>query len=391
MSGRKGRSPAAQETYPWGHPLHGKPYIRVTDHDVLAGRGVNIAQHAGNERFRALVNSRRDINYCHAYTTAEKRAVAEEIVAHIKSLNPPGRFLRLSGRSGRSSRGLEGPWEELSKEEEIKKACQALRDCNRQDRTGYAAAVAVPEDVHYSEHLRLQSGMTNKQYAELAAAQAKQEAEKAAAEVKEAVDLGKRAREEHEAGLSSDDMEPTPIGETTSIIDAAVWLKKQRSDVTPIPYATPATAGSSGGMSSLQDNSEHNQHHHHMLDDYSPVAAAAATLLSSHLDHNSSLPASPAMTHAHPFHDPDDLGAHFEDDDDTKPSAASHYHHSNSNDLVDPLHLAAEAAAAIEGGHHHHPLLSSSGGVDQEDFGPPSPLHPDHHHDDVDDLHDHPF
>lgn len=412
MSARRGQPPppAVQQTYyPWGHPLHGQAVIRLTDHDVISGRGVNIAQHAGNERFRALVNSRHDANYCHAYTTAEKRAVAEEIVAHIRALNPPGRFLRRSKRKfNRSSRGLEVPWEELTREEEIKKTCQALRDCNRQDRTGYAAAVAVPEDVHYSEHIRLQTGMTNKQQAELAAAQNKQEAALAAranlSESALSTALGKHAREEREAGVSGGEMEPTPIDETPSILNAAAWLKKQRLDGTPMPHATPATAGSSGGFSSLQDEDEDEDdrhphlHHHDMLDDYS---AAAATLLSTHLDHHN-MPASPAVaSNPHPFPDhDDDLRATFEegddagadghaddDDDDAKPPAIALLQHSSSIiDLVDPLHLAAEAAAAMGRIHHDH-LDDNS----REDFGPPSPLHTDHVGVDDDDLRDHSF
>lgn len=118
----------------------------MTDNDVLSGRGVNIAAHPGNERFRTLVTTRADANYCDTYSATEKKAVAEEIVRHISSLDPPGRFLKREGR-GQVSRGLNGPWEELSRREAIKKTCQALRDCNRGDRATYAHGVAAPEDV----------------------------------------------------------------------------------------------------------------------------------------------------------------------------------------------------------------------------------------------------
>ncbi len=125
------------------HPRPGRPLIIVHDHDVLSGRGVHIAQHPGNERFRALVTTRADNNYCTLYSLSEKRAVAEDIIRHIKALDPPGRFLRRDGRC-HSSRGLNGPWEELSDREAVKKTCQALRECNRSDRTGYAAAEEPP-------------------------------------------------------------------------------------------------------------------------------------------------------------------------------------------------------------------------------------------------------
>jgi len=122
-----------------------------------------------NERFRSLIQLRHDENYCTAYTTSEKRAVAEQILAHIRALDPPGRFLRRCGRAP-TSRGLQGPWEELSDREIIKKTCQALRDCSRQDRTGYAAAVSAPEDVRRHAESRIAMGLSNKEQAAAAAA-----------------------------------------------------------------------------------------------------------------------------------------------------------------------------------------------------------------------------
>lgn len=152
------------QTYPHHHPHHGRPYIVVHNHDVLCGRGVNIAQHPGNERFRALVNTRHDESYCTTFTTSEKRALAEEIIKHIRALKPPGRFLKRTGRS-QSSRGLNGPWEELTYRECVKKTCQALRDCNRTDRQGYAAQVSVPPDVKDSAKEREKSGLSLKEHA----------------------------------------------------------------------------------------------------------------------------------------------------------------------------------------------------------------------------------
>jgi hypothetical protein len=115
------------------------------------------------------VQTRHDENYCTAYTTSEKRAVAEQILKHIKNLDPPGRFLKRIGRAP-TSRGLQGPWEELSDKECIKKTCQALRDCNRTDRSGYAAAVKMPEDVRRHAESRSMTGLSNKEQAAAAAA-----------------------------------------------------------------------------------------------------------------------------------------------------------------------------------------------------------------------------
>lgn len=91
-----------------------------------------------------------------------KQALAKEIIGHIKNLNPPGRFLKREG-SSKNSRGLDGPWVEKSEKEVMKKATQALRDCNRQDRSGYAAQVEAPQDVQAEETKR--SGVPLKEYA----------------------------------------------------------------------------------------------------------------------------------------------------------------------------------------------------------------------------------
>jgi len=132
--------------YPAIQNQFNRPPIVVSDNDVLSGRGVNIAAHPGNERFRTLVTTRADDDYCEGYSAMEKKAVAEEIITHIASLDPPGRFLKREGR-GQVSRGLNGPWEELSRKDALKKTCQALRDCNRSDRATYADGVQAPEDV----------------------------------------------------------------------------------------------------------------------------------------------------------------------------------------------------------------------------------------------------
>jgi hypothetical protein len=145
------------------HHLLRAPVV-VQDNDILCGRGVNIAQHPGNERFRTLVQARADDNYCESYSASEKKSVAEGIIEHLNKLDPPGRFLRRDG-SGKKLRGLAGPWEVLNERDAIKKTCQALRDCNRSDRTGYAAAVETPEDVIEATTKRKASGLTNKQMA----------------------------------------------------------------------------------------------------------------------------------------------------------------------------------------------------------------------------------
>lgn len=407
------------ETKPYSlvEAMQMQPYIRVTDHDVLSGRGVNIAQHAGNERFRALVFSRHDVNYCHAYTTAEKRAIAEEIVAHITSLNPPGRFLRRSGRQSRTVRGLDGPWEELTKDESIKKTCQALRDCNRQDRTGYAASVSIPADVSASKQARSVLGLTNKQLAEIAAAEVKRRDEILAQ--KKATTTSPYTLHSHNSLPSvavADPYEPTPINETTSTSNSAnlLWLMKQNitdyhaARSTPAPQATPTTSGSSAGYSSSiheEDHCSSSSHCAEGLHHYSPVATdAMRALLSTHNESATSLQnketssrnpqlVSDARDAAHEqdFDDcNDDFSTHFDEDDAIDQMVHHDIHkHTQDHGIDIGYHLSTDASvtAAIERAansrvadtehpevinqHHRH-----------DDFGPPSPLHLHHHPDD---------
>lgn len=199
------------------HQQYSKPPIVVTDNDVLSGRGVNIAAHPGNERFRTLVTTRADASYCETYSATEKKAVAEEIVRHIASLEPSGRFLKREGR-GQVSRGLNGPWEELSRRESIKKTCQALRDCNRSDRATYAHGVAAPTDVKAVAEELATSGLALKDRAARAAEEC-------------AVETSTRLREAMEsAGVPEETIEEQ--------------LRRQRADPT---YVIPGFAMTANG------------------------------------------------------------------------------------------------------------------------------------------------
>jgi len=138
--------------------------IVVHDHDILSGRGVGISQHPGNERFRTLISSSyRDKSYCTSYSRREKMALANEIIAHIENLNPPGRFVKR-----RSDNRNNGSWSTLSKKEVVKKTIQALRDCNRSDRSEYAVRVLTPRDVVVKAKELSDASLTVKQRANAA-------------------------------------------------------------------------------------------------------------------------------------------------------------------------------------------------------------------------------
>mmetsp|Transcript_12280 Transcript_12280/g.21564 ORF Transcript_12280/g.21564 Transcript_12280/m.21564 type:complete len:429 (-) Transcript_12280:340-1626(-) len=243
----------SKQGHPRHHPLNGQECIQVHDHDVLSGRGVNIAQHPGNERFRALVNTRHDESYCESFTTREKRALAQEIIDHIQSLDPPGRFLKRNGKS-HSNRGLAGPWEELSPKDVLKKTCQALRDCNRSDRSGYAAAVKVPEDVKQNTEERLKSGMSLKEYAAAAVARENPSPIPSAAAIPAAGTTPEPLQEESQDHSNpcqlkrsnediSDEHGSTADRVVTSMENPAPWLKRQRTEDS-LPRLKRDTSGS---------------------------------------------------------------------------------------------------------------------------------------------------
>jgi len=136
----------------------------------------------------------------------------------------------------------------------VKKTCQALRDCNRQDRQGYALGVAVPTDVVKAAESLASTGLSTRERAAQAAAVS---AAKAAAESTATL---KRARGDADfytpltsmTLVSSSSLSqqvggaigcPSPAGtattaaETTpgrsispSVENAAEWLKRQKTD-----------------------------------------------------------------------------------------------------------------------------------------------------------------
>mmetsp|Transcript_22530 Transcript_22530/g.49104 ORF Transcript_22530/g.49104 Transcript_22530/m.49104 type:complete len:360 (+) Transcript_22530:331-1410(+) len=87
--------------------------------DVLCGRGGSINSHAGNERFRTLVEKRKRV-YLTARFKREKRLIACSIVSEIRALKPPGRFLQLDKKSGL--------WKDIGDEKARDKTSQALRE-----------------------------------------------------------------------------------------------------------------------------------------------------------------------------------------------------------------------------------------------------------------------
>lgn len=97
------------------------PFAKVVDeiniNDVLMGRGGRVNNYKGNRQFRKIVNSYREF-YLAAKSKSEKLIIARNVIDHIRSLQPPGRFLSEEN----------GAWFEVKKEAALKKTSQALRE-----------------------------------------------------------------------------------------------------------------------------------------------------------------------------------------------------------------------------------------------------------------------
>jgi hypothetical protein len=92
----------------------------ISNNDVLSGRGRPLNEHVGNFQFRKIVNQAMPKYFDPSNKTIEKSYFAARVVAIVRCLNPPGRFLK-------EVKGT-GYWEEIGDVEARKKASQALRE-----------------------------------------------------------------------------------------------------------------------------------------------------------------------------------------------------------------------------------------------------------------------
>ena len=101
--------------------IYEKDFIVPAPNDVLFGRGHKIYKHAGNQRYRSVIQSLK-----REYDAAPKslRAVyGNQVVNYIQNLNPPGRFLKRQ-----EGEGDHGAWIEVETKSAVERARQALRD-----------------------------------------------------------------------------------------------------------------------------------------------------------------------------------------------------------------------------------------------------------------------
>ena len=90
--------------------------------DVLLGRGGNNNKHTGNENLRNLARER-----AYQYSRSTKKGKSElsrKLVKHVRDLDPPGRFLKISSDQS----GTYGEWLDVGDIAAREKTSQVLRD-----------------------------------------------------------------------------------------------------------------------------------------------------------------------------------------------------------------------------------------------------------------------
>mmetsp|Transcript_20518 Transcript_20518/g.44653 ORF Transcript_20518/g.44653 Transcript_20518/m.44653 type:complete len:456 (+) Transcript_20518:815-2182(+) len=96
------------------------PIDNPNANDVLCGRGGRINSHAGNVQFRDIIQVKKSDYLAPTTKKLEKAHIAAGIVNEIRSMYPPGRFLKEEKESGM--------WYDIGDAKAIKKTGQALRE-----------------------------------------------------------------------------------------------------------------------------------------------------------------------------------------------------------------------------------------------------------------------
>jgi len=100
--------------------IHGKEEIitKLSENDVLLGRGMRTNRHKGNVRYRMLIKKYQP-EYLQLKLNKGKKLIAKHIVHQILAGHPIGRFLKKKDN---------GKWIEVDRERAVTKTSQALRE-----------------------------------------------------------------------------------------------------------------------------------------------------------------------------------------------------------------------------------------------------------------------
>jgi hypothetical protein len=88
--------------------------------DVLCGRGGRVNSHVGNIHFREIISHSKVQYQAETTKKLEKAYIASRIINCVRSMDPPGRFLKEDADTGL--------WYDIGDAKAIKKAGQALRE-----------------------------------------------------------------------------------------------------------------------------------------------------------------------------------------------------------------------------------------------------------------------
>lgn len=100
------------------------PISEPNENDVLCGRGGRINSHSGNVQFRNTIHSKKEVYLAPTTMKLDKAHIASRIVNDIRSMDPPGRFLKEEKAPGSAI----GVWYDIGDQKAIKKTGQALRE-----------------------------------------------------------------------------------------------------------------------------------------------------------------------------------------------------------------------------------------------------------------------
>jgi hypothetical protein len=96
------------------------PVTNLTENDVLCGRGGRINGHTGNIQFRQICGEKRDEYFAPHIKKIDKAHIAARVVEHIRSMTPPGRFLKQDSATGH--------WYDIGDAKAMTKVGQAIRE-----------------------------------------------------------------------------------------------------------------------------------------------------------------------------------------------------------------------------------------------------------------------
>lgn len=119
------------------------PIAEPNENDVLCGRGGRINAHEGNVQFREIVVANKKEYLAKSTKKLEKAHIAARVVEYIRTMNPPGRFLKEDADTGM--------WFDIGDAKAIKKAGQALREDAPDIRSGAESGDDDDDDMVISK------------------------------------------------------------------------------------------------------------------------------------------------------------------------------------------------------------------------------------------------